>query len=132
MSQVILDLQLACEDNSGMPEEAQFQKWLDAVILPHLACRNYLHRPAVNRGSPDSFLFLLLRFALTFCGQFGLTLLIGLFPGFIGVNDTRDHRVANPLKPTGRTWWYTAACICSATIILKTTKRKRWNPSRQR
>lgn len=32
MSQVILDLQLACEDNSGMPEEAQFQKWLDAVI----------------------------------------------------------------------------------------------------
>ena len=33
MSQVILDLQLACEDNSGiMPDEAQFQKWLDAVI----------------------------------------------------------------------------------------------------
>ena len=32
MSQVILDLQLACDDNSGMPEEAQFQKWLDAVI----------------------------------------------------------------------------------------------------
>ncbi len=25
MSQVILDLQLACEDNSGLPEEAQFQ-----------------------------------------------------------------------------------------------------------
>ncbi|STI67464.1 metalloprotease [Escherichia coli] len=25
MSQVILDLQLACEDNSGLPEESQFQ-----------------------------------------------------------------------------------------------------------
>ena len=32
MSQVILDLQLACEDTSGLPDEAQFQAWLDAVI----------------------------------------------------------------------------------------------------
>jgi metalloprotein, YbeY/UPF0054 family len=32
MSQVILDLQLACEDNTGLPDESQFQKWLDAVI----------------------------------------------------------------------------------------------------
>ncbi len=32
MSQVILDLQLACEDTSGFPDEAQFQAWLDAVI----------------------------------------------------------------------------------------------------
>lgn len=34
MSQVILDLQLACEDNTGLPEEAQIQSWLDATILP--------------------------------------------------------------------------------------------------
>lgn len=32
MSQVILDLQLACEETGGLPEEAQFQRWLDAVI----------------------------------------------------------------------------------------------------
>ncbi|CAH6635330.1 MULTISPECIES: rRNA maturation RNase YbeY [Pseudocitrobacter] len=32
MSQVILDLQLACEDNTGLPDESQFQAWLDAVI----------------------------------------------------------------------------------------------------
>lgn len=32
MSQVILDLQLACEDNAGLPDERQFQAWLDAVI----------------------------------------------------------------------------------------------------
>ena len=32
MSQVILDLQLACEDESGLPTESQFQGWLDAVI----------------------------------------------------------------------------------------------------
>ena len=32
MSQVILDLQLACENNSGLPEESQFQAWLNAVI----------------------------------------------------------------------------------------------------
>lgn len=32
MSQVILDLQLACEDATGLPEEVQFQTWLNAVI----------------------------------------------------------------------------------------------------
>jgi hypothetical protein len=32
--ELLLDLQLACEDNAGLPEEAQFQKWLDAVIPP--------------------------------------------------------------------------------------------------
>lgn len=32
MSQVILDLQLACENHAGLPDEAQFQRWLDGVI----------------------------------------------------------------------------------------------------
>ena len=32
MSQVILDLQLACEDNSGLPEENQFQTWLNPAV----------------------------------------------------------------------------------------------------
>ncbi|AFJ47785.1 rRNA maturation RNase YbeY [Shimwellia blattae] len=32
MSQVILDLQLACEDTTGLPDEARIQTWLDAVI----------------------------------------------------------------------------------------------------
>jgi len=32
MSQVILDLQNACENASGLPEESQFQRWLNAVI----------------------------------------------------------------------------------------------------
>ncbi|EAA5905018.1 rRNA maturation RNase YbeY [Salmonella enterica] len=32
MSQVILDLQLACEDHASLPDEAQFQRWLDGVI----------------------------------------------------------------------------------------------------
>lgn len=34
MSQVILDLQLACDSESGLPEEALFQRWLDAAVLP--------------------------------------------------------------------------------------------------
>ena len=34
MSQVILDLQLACEETSGLPDEALFQRWVDAVIPP--------------------------------------------------------------------------------------------------
>ncbi|MDI7688857.1 rRNA maturation RNase YbeY [Cronobacter malonaticus] len=32
MSQVILDLQIACEDTTGLPDEAQFQTWLNAVV----------------------------------------------------------------------------------------------------
>ncbi|MEY8711240.1 rRNA maturation RNase YbeY [Mangrovibacter phragmitis] len=33
MSQVIVDLQLACENNQGLPDEAAFQRWADAAIL---------------------------------------------------------------------------------------------------
>ena len=31
---VILDLQLACQESSGLPQPADFQRWLDAAILP--------------------------------------------------------------------------------------------------
>lgn len=34
MSQVILDLQVACENPEGLPQEAQIQRWLDAAIVP--------------------------------------------------------------------------------------------------
>lgn len=34
MSSVILDLQLACEHTTGLPEEAQFQRWLEAAVMP--------------------------------------------------------------------------------------------------
>lgn len=33
MSQIILDLQIACEDPSGLPTENDFQRWVDAVLL---------------------------------------------------------------------------------------------------
>jgi probable rRNA maturation factor len=32
MSEVILDLQNACAEQSGLPEASQFQHWLDAVL----------------------------------------------------------------------------------------------------
>ncbi|KOQ91966.1 rRNA maturation RNase YbeY [Pluralibacter gergoviae] len=32
MSAVILDLQVACEETSGLPEEALFQRWLDGTV----------------------------------------------------------------------------------------------------
>lgn len=31
---VILDLQLACADTNNLPDEADFQRWLDAAVLP--------------------------------------------------------------------------------------------------
>ncbi|MFP1765104.1 rRNA maturation RNase YbeY [Lonsdalea quercina] len=32
MTQVILDLQIACESGDGLPSEAHFQRWLEAVL----------------------------------------------------------------------------------------------------
>ncbi|ADP11936.1 conserved uncharacterized protein YbeY [Erwinia sp. Ejp617] len=32
MTQVILDLQLACKSEQGLPTEADFQRWLEAVL----------------------------------------------------------------------------------------------------
>ncbi|MFP1918513.1 rRNA maturation RNase YbeY [Lonsdalea quercina] len=32
MSQVILDLQIACENSEGLPSEAHFKRWLDTVL----------------------------------------------------------------------------------------------------
>ncbi|MBA2815243.1 rRNA maturation RNase YbeY [Candidatus Pantoea persica] len=34
MSTVILDLQLACEETGGLPDEAAFQRWLEAAVTP--------------------------------------------------------------------------------------------------
>lgn len=32
MSDIILDLQIACENPNGLPSEAEFQRWLAAVL----------------------------------------------------------------------------------------------------
>ena len=34
MSAVILDLQLACADENGLPAESAFQRWLEAAVIP--------------------------------------------------------------------------------------------------
>ncbi|MGK3130846.1 rRNA maturation RNase YbeY [Pantoea sp. C8B4] len=34
MSAVILDLQLACADENGLPAEPAFQRWLEAAVTP--------------------------------------------------------------------------------------------------
>ena len=34
MSDVILDLQLACEQTDNLPTESQFQRWLEAAVTP--------------------------------------------------------------------------------------------------
>ncbi len=37
MSAAILDLQLACANEAGLPEEAAFQRWLEAAVTPFQA-----------------------------------------------------------------------------------------------
>jgi probable rRNA maturation factor len=139
MSQVILDLQLACEDNSGMPDEAQFQKWLDAVIpqfqeesevtirLVDEAESHELNLTYRGKDKPTNVL------SFPFEAPPGIEMpLLGDLIICRQVVEQEAKEQQNRLRPTGRIWWYTAACICWATIILKMTKRKRWSPSRQR
>ena len=139
MSQVILDLQLACEDNSGMPDEAQFQKWLDAVIpqfqeesevtirLVDEAESHELNLTYRGKDKPTN--------VLSFPFEAPPGIEMPLLGDLIICRQVVEQEAKEQQKPLEAHWahmWYTAACICSATIILKTTKRKRWSPSRQR
>ena len=139
MSQVILDLQLACEDNSGMPEEAQFQKWLDAVIpqfqeesevtirLVDEAESHELNLTYRGKDKPTNVL------SFPFEAPPGIEMpLLGDLIICRQVLSRKPRSSKSRWKRTGHTWWCTVACIFWVTTILKMTKRKRWNPSRQR
>lgn len=139
MSQVILDLQLACEDNAGLPEESQFQAWLNAVIPQFQEESEVTIRLVDEAESHD--------LNLTYRGKDKPTNVLsfpfeappGIEMPLLGdliicrqVVEQEAKEQQKPLDTTGRTWWCTAACICWATTTLKMTKRKRWNPLRQR
>lgn len=139
MSQVILDLQLACDDNSGLPEEAQFQTWLDAVIPPFQeesevtirlvdeAESHELNLTYRGKDKPTNVL------SFPFEAPPGIEIpLLGDLIICRQVVEQEAKEQQKPLEAHWRIWWYTVACICSATTILKMTKRKGWSPSRQR
>ena len=119
MSQVILDLQLACEDNSGLPEESQFQTWLNAVI-PQFQEESEVTIRVVDTAESHSL-------NLTYRGKdkptnvlsFPFEVPPGMEMSLLAIWLSavrwlrRKHRSkANHWRRTGRIWWCTAVCIC--------------------
>lgn len=118
MSQVILDLQLACEDNAGLPDERQFQAWLDAVI-PQFQEESEVTIRLVDdaeshelnltyRGKDKSTNVL----SFPFEAPPGIELpLLGDLIICRQVVEKKRRSKVSLLKPTGHTWLYTVACI---------------------
>ncbi len=139
MSQVILDLQLACEETSGLPDEALFQRWVDAVIPPFqeeseltirlvdVAESHELNLTYRGKDKPTNVL------SFPFEAPPGIEMpLLGDLIICRQVVDKKPASKVSRWRRTGRIWWCTVACICWATIISKTTKRKRWKALKQR
>lgn len=119
MSQVILDLQLACEDNSGLPEESQFQTWLNAVI-PQFQEESEVTIRVVDTTESHSL-------NLTYRGKdkptnvlsFPFEVPPGMEMSLLGdlvicrqVVEKEAQEQGNHWRRTGRIWWCTAVCIC--------------------
>lgn len=139
MSQVILDLQLACEETSGLPDEALFQRWVDAVIPPFqeeseltirlvdVAESHELNLTYRGKDKPTN--------VLSFPFEAPPGIEMPLLGNLIICRQVVEQEPASKVsrwRRTGRIWWCTVACICWATIISKTTKRKRWKALKQR
>ena len=139
MSQVILDLQLACEDESGLPTESQFQGWLDAVI-PQFQEESEVTIRLVDDAESHEL-------NLTYRGKDKSTNVLsfpfeappGIEMPLLGdliicrqVVEKEAQEQGKPLEARWAPWWCTEACIYSATTISKTMKRRKWNPSKQR
>ena len=105
MSQVILDLQLACEDNSGLPEESQFQTWLNAVI-PQFQEESEVTIRVVDTAESHSL-------NLTYRGKDKPTnVLWAIWLSAVRWLRRKHRSKANHWRRTGRIWWCTAVCIC--------------------
>ncbi len=120
MSQVILDLQLACEDNSGLPEESQFQTWLNAVIpqfqeesevtirVVDTAESHSLNLTYRDKDKPTN----VLSFPFEVPPGMEMSLLGNLDISAVRWLRRKLRSKANHWRRTGRIWWCTAVCIC--------------------
>lgn len=139
MSSVILDLQLACEDNAGLPSEAQFQGWLNAVI-PQFQEESEVTIRVVDDAESHEL-------NLTYRGKDKSTNVLsfpfeappGIEMPLLGdliicrqVVEQEAREQENRWTRTGRIWSFTAVCTCWVMIISKMKKRKRWKALKQR
>ncbi|VEA72313.1 Probable rRNA maturation factor YbeY [Serratia rubidaea] len=119
MSQVILDLQIACENTAGLPDEAAFQRWLDSVLpqfqpesevtirLVDEAESHELNLTYRGKDKPTNVL------SFPFEAPPGIELpLLGDLIICRQVVEQEAGEQARRWRPTGRIWLFTAAFIC--------------------
>ncbi len=139
MSDVILDLQLACEQTENLPTESQFQRWLEAAVTPfqpesevtiRLVDEQESHELNLTYRGKDKPTNVL---SFPFEAPPGIELpLLGDLIICRQVVEQEAQEQGKASKPTGRTWWFTVRCICWVMITLKTAKPKRWKVWRPR
>lgn len=139
MSQVILDLQLACENHAGLPDEAQFQRWLDGVIpqfqeeaevtirLVDEAESHDLNLTYRGKDKPTN--------VLSFPFEAPAGIEMPLLGDLIICRQVVEQEAQEQSKPLEAHWAHMVvhgSCICWVTIISTMTKRKRWSLSKRR
>ena len=119
MSQVILDLQIACESSDGLPDEATFQRWLEGVLpqfqeeaevtvrLVDEAESHELNLTYRGKDKPTN----VLSFPFEAPPGIELPLLGDLIICRRWLNRKRLSK-ARRWRPTGRIWLSTAVFIC--------------------
>lgn len=139
MSQVILDLQLACEDNSGLPEESQFQTWLNAVI-PQFQEESEVTIRVVDTAESHS-LNLIYRGkdkptnVLSFPFEVPPGMEMSLLGDLVICRQVVEKEAQEQGKPLEAHW---AHMVVHGSLHLlgydhiKMTKQKKWKPSKQR
>lgn len=133
MREVILDLQLACEETTELPSEVLFQRWLEAV-LPKFQAQSEVtirivdeeeshHLNLTYRGKdkPTN----VLSFPFESPPEVELPLLGDLIicRQVVEQEAIEQQKVR---KSIGHIWWYMAAYICWVMTILKMMKQKKW------
>ena len=103
MSKMIIDLQIACEQETGLPTVQQIEHWATAAVQPQSDEVEMTVR-IVDEAESHA----------------------------LNLKSVRRRNKTNPSWRIGRTWWCTAACICLVTITLKMTKQRKWKAWRHK
>lgn len=133
MSDVILDLQIASENTAGLPTEAMFQRWVNAV-LPKFQAESEVTIRVVDEAESHEL-------NLTYRGKDKPTNVLSfpfeappevelpLLGDLIICRQVVEQEAAEQQKVKkniGHTWWFTVAYIYWVMIISKMMKPRKW------
>ena len=116
MGKMIIDLQIACEQEIGLPTAEQIEQWATAAVQPQ---NDEVEMTVRIVDEAESYAL-----NLNYRGKDRPTNVLS-FP-FECPDEVKRRDKTNLSWRIGRTWWCTAVCICLVMITLKMMKRKKW------